>query len=128
MTMGRPEYKPTAATRRRVTIGAGSGMSHEALARALRISRNTLEKHYAEELSNGAAERQLEVQEALFRQAKKGNVAAIRLYLASSAPIPTENSLEVVTMQPGVKAQRNEQAKSAPTGTEWQDILPRSVQ
>ena len=70
----------------------------------------------------------LEVMEAVHRLAKKGNVTAAKFYSQGATPIPTENSLEVVTMQPGVKAQRNEQAKSAPTGTEWQDILPRSVQ
>jgi hypothetical protein len=127
MTTGRPEYEPTAAARRRVTIGAGSGMSHEALARALKISRNTLEKHFAEELANGAAERQLELKEALYRQGKKGNVAAIRLYLqgATPPPSPTPDSLQVLPSQTmGVKAQRNEGAKTATQGTEWQDILP----
>ena len=128
--MARPEHEPTVASRRRVTIGAGSGMSHEALALALDISRNTLEKHYGDELSKGAAVRQLEIKESIFRQAKKGNVAAARLYLqgaAQAVPQPTPGSEQefVPPIADGLKAARDRAATTAQQGTEWAGVLQR---
>ena len=129
--MARPEHEPTVASRRRVTIGAGSGMSHEALALALDISRNTLEKHYGDELSKGAAVRQLEIKESIFRQAKKGNVAAARLYLqgaAQAVPQAAPDSEQPEFVPPiadGLKAARDRAATTAQQGTEWAGVLQR---
>ena len=98
--------------------------------------RKTLAKHYDHELTTGAKEAREEVLEAMRKQAKKGNVAAARLMLTGLqrpdlVSQPTDASLEIVSMPSqatGVKAQRNEDAKTAQKGTEWATLLPSSVQ
>lgn len=122
---GRPEFKPSAAQRRKVAIAAGAGMSHEEIALGLGISRPTLEKHFEHELSVGAYEKRLEALDALHRSAKKGNVAAIKAYTAmtpraSAPPEPTKPG-----KPEGKKAQQQADAQTAQVGTDWEDILPR---
>ena len=133
MKVGRPPHEPTATKRLRVAILAGAGWSYERLALLLDIDRNTLTKHYAYELTIGAAEKQAEVMEVVYRSAKKGSLPAAKFYTqhGTPAPTPTDASLEIVSMPSqatGVKAQRNEQAKTAQQGTEWSQLLPSSVQ
>jgi hypothetical protein len=132
MRTGRPPHKPTDITRRRVAVLAGAGWSHRRLATLLDIDRDTLTKHYLHELTIGAAEKLAEVMEAVYRLAKKGNVTAAKFYSQhAQTPEPTPESLEIVSMPSqaiGVKAQRNEHAKVAQQGTEWQQLLPSSVQ
>jgi DNA-binding CsgD family transcriptional regulator len=136
MTRGRPEHKPTVKSQARVASMAGGGMSQDEIAAALRIDRNTLAKHYKDDLTSGAAQRREEVLEVVRREALDGNLPAARLYLTGARraePLPqvTDASLEIVAMPSqatGVKAQRNEQAKTAQQGTEWQTLLPSSVQ
>jgi hypothetical protein len=119
---GRPPHAPTSMSRRKVAISAGGGMSHEAIALAMGLSRPTLVKHYAHELTVGAYECRQAALEAIFRAAKKGNVAAAREYLKGAPGVggaPTELAAE------GVKAARNRVAKTAQQGSEWSDVLPR---
>ncbi len=68
--------------RKQVAVAAGAGMSHEEISIALGISRNTLEKHFKTELSIGSLERRMEIVTALHAAARKGNVAAMKAYLA----------------------------------------------
>jgi hypothetical protein len=100
-------------------------MSHEEIAIALGLSRNTLEKHYEAELTTVAHERRLEVMNAQHRSALKGNVAAQKAYLAQSPmiappPVPTPEPEKL-----GKKAQRDVDATTAAKGTDWHDDLPR---
>jgi hypothetical protein len=129
---GRPPHEPTASNRRRVAVLAGAGWSYERLATLLDIDRNTLTKYYLHELTIGAAEKLAEVMEGVYALAKKGNVTAAKFYSQQAqSPEPTSESLEIVSMPSqaiGVKAQRNEHAKVAQQGTEWQQLLPSSVQ
>lgn len=53
------------------------GLPQTVMAHALRISRNTLAKHYFEELTRASAVSRMEALDALFIAAKRGNVAAI---------------------------------------------------
>lgn len=126
--LGRPEYEPTKAARRRVSIAAGGGMSHEEIAIGLGISRPTLEKHFELELSEGAYKRRLEVVNAMHRTALKGNVAAQKAYLsldpALAAP-PAVPKPETPALPAGKKEQARAEASTAATGTEWHDDLPR---
>lgn len=106
-------------------------MSHEEIATAIGISRNTLEKHFEFELSQGALQRRLEVLRAMHTAAKKGNVSAQKAYLsttvASAVPplpapdpdVPTPEKVEPL----GKKAQADLDAKSAATGTSWETLL-----
>jgi hypothetical protein len=135
---GRPEHKPTVASRRTVSIGAGGGMRHEDIALALGINRDTLTKHYALELSTGAAMRRLEVLQAQYRAAlKKGSTSAAKAYLAvepelaappvpppgvpAAAPAPAEAAPVAKTM--GKKEQQAADAVTAGQGTEWESLL-----
>lgn len=143
---GRPEHAPTAALRRKVSIAAGGGMTHEDIATALGISRETLRKHYRQELSIEAQKRRMEVLEAVFTTAKKkGTSAAARTYLGSTPefeapPLPEGEqppaqppaAAPVATPAPaarptklGKKEQAVVDAAGAAEGTEWADLLPK---
>lgn len=116
------EHKPTKKQRQEVAIAAGAGVSHEEMALGLGISRPTLEKHYAHELTTGAYRKRQEVLNAMFKAAKGGNVAAQKAYVAytprAAAP-PAEPELPE-----GKKAQRQADAVTAQNGTEWATLLP----
>jgi hypothetical protein len=135
-TRGRPPHEPTAATKRKVANCKGGGWTQEEIAELLDIDCDTLRKHYRRELTVGARQAREEVLDAVMRAAKDGSMAAARLYLQGTAkpeplPQPTDASLEIVSMPSqatGVKAQRNENAKTAQQGTEWATLLPSSVQ
>jgi hypothetical protein len=104
-------------------------MSHEEIALGLGISRNTLEKHFARELSVGAYARKLETLDALHRAAKKGNVAAIKAYNAMTprAAAPPADAEKPAAAKPdGKKAQQQADAAVAQVGTEWEQLLPKS--
>ena len=122
---GRPAFKPTPAQRRKVSVAAGAGMSHEEIALGLGIARNTLEKHFEQELPVGAYSRRLEVLDAMHRTAVKGNVAAQKAYVAltpamAAPPVPAEKPK-------GKKEQAEADATSAARGTDWDDLLPPGV-
>lgn len=115
--MARPRYKPTPEQRERVAIAAGAGMSHESIAAALGIARNTLDLHFSEELTKGAAEKRMEILAAMFKTAKDGNVSAQKAYLSQTA--------QASPQQPeGKKAQADLDAKTAQSGTDWESLLP----
>lgn len=131
---GRPEHKPTAATRRTVSIAAGGGMRHEDIAIALGITRPTLEKWYQAELSEVASLRRMEILQALHMAAKKGSSAAAKAYLAhepqiAAPPMPAgERSSEPAKAEAkapaiGKKEQAQADAVSAHVGTEWDSLL-----
>lgn len=123
---GRPPFKPSATHRRKVSIAAGAGMSHEEIALGMGISRNTLEKYFEHELSVGAYQRKLETLDALHKAAKKGNVAAIKAYNAMT-PRAAAPPLEPEKQKPvGKKEQQQAEALVAQKGTEWEEILPRT--
>ena len=122
---GRPAFRPTPAQRRKVSVAAGAGMSHEEIALGLGIARNTLEKHFEQELSVGAYSRRLEVLDAMHRTAVKGNVAAQKAYVAltpavAAPPVPAEKPK-------GKKEQAEAYATNAARGTDWDDLLPPGV-
>ena len=111
---------PTAKTREKVAICKMGGMSDEAIAIALGgISRTTLLKHYKAELTTVAAEKRAEVLAAMFKAAKKGNVAAQRAILAR-----TEGGGGQGVEKLGKKEQAQAEAGKAQQGTEWADLLP----
>jgi predicted transcriptional regulator len=102
-------------------------MSHEEIAIGLGITRPTLSKHYARELTEGAYQRRLEVYQAMHKAAMKGNVSAQKAY-AAMVPALEAPPLEDDKAPPlGKKEQANEDAKTAAHGTDWEDLLPRGV-
>ena len=129
--MARPTLKFTAVQRRQVSIAAGGGMSHEAIAQVLGISRNTLEKHFEHELLGGAQMRRFEALQGIHQAAKRGNVSAAKAYLAGtpqfiapSAESPAATPKGPAPVALGKKEQAAAAAVTAQQGTGWADILP----
>lgn len=149
---GRPEHKPTSITRRKVSMAAAFGMTRQEIALAIGITDDTLRKHYARELAEGAAKKRMEILDAQFAAAKKGNVSAQKALLATApragwpppaevqeqpktagdagAPAPLEGAggaSPIGVIQPkGKKEQANETAKTAARGTVWETLLDPS--
>lgn len=114
-------------------------MSHEQIALALGISRNTLEKHFEVELSTGAYQRRMEVLVALHAAAKKGNVSAAKAYAgatpqflppaefaAAPSPVSEPEAREATQPAKGKKERQHEEATVAQVGTDWEHLLPAS--
>jgi hypothetical protein len=103
-------------------------MSHEEIALALGIARNTLEKHFAWELSFGAYLRRAEVLESMHAAAGKGNVTAQRAYLECdptlAAPPADAEVLAEKAPKRGKKEQATVDAVVAQKGTDWDGLLP----
>jgi hypothetical protein len=85
----------------------------------LDICRDTLAQYYEHELGVGAAQVRMEIAEAMLRVAKRGNVAAAKWCSQGAQPMP--DSLEIPPAT-GVKAARNEAAKTAGQGTAWEKL------
>lgn len=127
--IGRPPFVPSKAQRKRVAIVAGAGMSHEHIALALGISRPTLYKYFEEELTVGAYKCLCEVSEAMFREAKKGNTAAAKVYAQLAPKLAAAPDLTAPELPEGKKAQQKADAITAQAGTSWETLLkPISVQ
>lgn len=77
---GRPPHAPTDVTRNQVKYYCGMGLTQEQMATLMGITRETLRKHYREELDSGMAEMNLRVSENLYNIATnpdhKGTVQA----------------------------------------------------
>lgn len=123
--MARPTFKPTKAQREEVAASKALGMSNDRIALALEISRNTLEKHFANELDIGAAKCQMQVRAQLFKQVRKGNVSAIKHAMtmidrtAAQAAFEGKQDADPKPEPLGKKAAANEAAKSAGVDTDW---------
>ena len=114
MSRGRPQFQPTPDQRETCSILAAGQMSEEAIASVFGITRPTLRKHFADELTTGAAKRNAAVVVQLYRAAMDGNAAALRLWLARQA----DEQGEVL----GKKAQREADAADPPP-PEWANLL-----
>lgn len=126
--------------RRKVMTAKAGGMSEDSIALALGITRPTLSKHFMVELTTGAAQKRMDALDALFTQAKKGNVAAIKTVLLlndAAGPPPKESqgagegtpapaAAPAPAMRLGKKEQAQMAAKTAADGTEWDGLLPGS--
>ena len=92
--MGRPGFKPTAQQRKDVKLFVACGMSEPRIASVIGIAKNTLRKHFTDELRDG---REIEMAANLRRLRKaadKGNVTAMKqLDARFSAVAPRVNGL-----------------------------------
>jgi hypothetical protein len=75
---GRPPFQPTPTQRRRVEEMVAVGMSRDEIGRALGCSVPTLEKYFEDELLNGHSRRKAELNDILFKAARKGNITAAK--------------------------------------------------
>lgn len=129
---GRPQHIPTQENRSKIRLLLGFGWTVERIARALRVSKPTLRKHYFAELRH-ADEARDALKGAhlmmLYREADKGNVGAIKelgrmierdeldqISRRRRAEEPKEEKL-------GKKAAAEAAARSAHEGTEWSTLL-----
>jgi hypothetical protein len=130
---GRPSFEPTPAQRKMVSVAAGAGCTQDAIAVAIGITKPTLMKHFAAELTTVAHVRRFEVIQGLYEAALAGSAAAAKAYLAAGVkptdakPTPDEPE---VAMPEGKKAQAEANAKVNHKGTSWEQLLesPQTVQ
>lgn len=78
---GRPEHRPTDQTRALVTLMGGMGANETDISHVIGISRNTLRKHYEEELAAAPARMDYHVYSAMYKGIAKGKTDLIKLYL-----------------------------------------------
>lgn len=120
--------------RKRVSIGAAGGMTHEEISIALGIARATLEKHFERELSIVAHQRKLDALCAMYDSATgakgmKPNVSAQKAFVAASVvlsapPVPKGEAVQPDKAEKlGKKEQQQHDAESAPVGTGWANLL-----
>lgn len=127
---GRPEYEPTQRDRDDVRLMKADDWSDERIARRLGISRNTLLKHFAQELEDGADYvRQIALRN-LMRSSNGGNVGASNslLRLSGLAPPPPEPNRPQGEAPPaapdlGKKQQAKHDALTAEEGTSWSQLM-----
>lgn len=133
---GRPPFKPTAAMRRKVAAATAGGIPQESIALAIGCTPPTLRKHFATELTIGAAAQRVDVMDALFRKARAGNVAACKAIQAMS-PAAAPNGVKpdkagaksaaAAAPKPlrlGKKEQAAHDAGAAAQGSAWEGTLP----
>lgn len=74
---GRPRHIPSAASRERVVISSGLGISNDQVAAILGISLTSLLKYYESDIRLGRAKASAEIADSLFNKAKNGDTAAL---------------------------------------------------
>lgn len=128
---GRPAFEPTLRQREDVQNFKADGWSNDRIARRLRISPNTLARHFAEELSDGADSVRAEALRQLRMQVRRGSVSAIEKTLKLTGleppPAPTTPSAPIEKQEPretpGKKAQALADAQTAEQGTSWAQLM-----
>lgn len=131
---GRRPFKPTAAMRKKVEGWAACGMPREQIARALKQSPPTVDKHFAEELANGRAIKRAELIDMFWKNARKGNVAAQKALAAMldrapafSAAAAVAGDMPASKVNRASKIGKKEQAKldaaMPPDDQEWAELL-----
>lgn len=90
--MSRPSFKPTKEQRKQVYSLAGSGSTHEHIARVVGIrSPKTLRKHFRREIARGTAEANLKL-------------VAVACQMAASGKYPVMTRMWLETMGGGAEA------------------------
>ncbi len=130
--IGRPEYEPSQRDRDDVRLMKADDWSDDRIARRLGISRNTLLKHFAQELEDGADHvRQIALRN-LMRASNNGNVGASNSLLRLSGlvpppPLPGQSQPhgEAPPQMPdlGKKQLAKLDAQTAERGTSWSDLM-----
>jgi transposase-like protein len=84
--MPRPKLNPTEEQRRMVKTVTAMGAKQEEVATRIGVrSPKTLRKYFRDELDQGASEANVIVAQALYKEAKAGNVKAAMFWLACRA-------------------------------------------
>jgi hypothetical protein len=83
--MSRRPHQPTPKDVQYVEALASYGVPEEDIARVIGVTRNTLRKHYSDQLENGQTRTNAQVAGFLFSAAKKGSVPAMMFWLRCRA-------------------------------------------
>jgi hypothetical protein len=85
--MARPKFVPTDEQRRTVRSLSAYGITHEGIARVLRLrSPKTLRKHFREELTVGEIEGVAQVAQTHYQMAKSGKHATSTIHFLDKHP------------------------------------------
>ena len=95
MDNGRPEYEKTDENIKKVEALAIAGVPQKIISQILKISEPTLRKHFRNELDTSKARANAVISQALFRNAKSGNVAAQIFWLKTQAGWRETNHYEL---------------------------------
>lgn len=85
MVTGRPSHVPTDKTRNQVEAMSSYGIPQEDIARVLNICKNTLRKHYKEELETAETKANAMVAGQLYKNCMAGKEASIFFWLKTRA-------------------------------------------
>jgi AcrR family transcriptional regulator len=118
------EFIPSRSQREQVEILAATRVTEEDIARTLGIAKNTLRKHFADELATGHAKRTSEMIMAMYRSGVGGNVAAQKAWLqrVELSP-PPKRDAKTKTKALGKKEIANLEAEAAPDDKEWAQLI-----
>jgi len=92
--MGRPPWNPTAKQREDIKKLAAIGTPEEYIAEIMDVNFETLKKHCQTELTKGKIEGGVRALNSRAKQIDKGNMAAIKHYLAVTHGIIERQSVE----------------------------------
>ena len=98
-------------------------MSKVAIAVALDVAVETLNKHFSFDLEIAVAKRTAAVMMARYRAAIGGNIAAQTKFLELAGAVPSKPKRRAKSPRLGKKEQAMRDARSADQGTEWEDLL-----
>lgn len=121
-------YRPTDEQREMALILAGAQLSHNEIARKLDITVAVLEEHFADELERGPIKCKSDILITMYNAGKGGNVAAAKVFLLFNGQGAPDTAIE----QParigltGKKEAAAIAARSAESGTGWEDLVPAS--
>jgi len=79
------EHIPTAELRERVAFLSVNGIEHKRIAEVIGIAKNTLYKHYRDELDNSLDNKNSQVAQSLFKKALEGDTGAMCFWLKTRA-------------------------------------------
>lgn len=117
--MNAKPYKATPKRRAAVMLHVACGMSEREIAAVMKVSRETLRKHYLDELLEGRARIAAEINAKLKALVDKGNVSAMKALDAKISGHPTTNANYV-----SKKSVQEKAAKEAGgEHSEWGDDL-----
>jgi hypothetical protein len=74
---GRPPHVPADRDRRQVEVMTGLGLTQEQIGKILGVSEDTLQRHYADEITNGVAKANAQVAQNLFNIATSRDSGAV---------------------------------------------------
>ena len=95
MDNGRPEYEKSQESIKTVEALSIAGVPQKIISQILKISEPTLRKHFRNELDTSKARANAVISQALFKNAKNGNVAAQIFWLKTQAGWRETNHYEL---------------------------------